>query len=230
VRPLATRVAGSIHGARTDDPVVSLTFDDGPDEVMTPRILAALADHGARATFFLLGERALRHPDLVREIREAGHEIGSHADVHRPLTGIPLSEVMRRIRRGKRDLEVVLGEPVRHFRPPFGYLSRGGHVVARGCSLRVVDWSVSTGDWLDHPVDELVDRALSGLRPGGILLLHERHEPLPVPDPPPAPRFDREMLVRRLLEETSSRGWTSISVRELLARGPVDARLVFRGG
>jgi peptidoglycan/xylan/chitin deacetylase (PgdA/CDA1 family) len=228
VRPLANRLAGAVHGAHTDDPVVSFTFDDGPDEVETPRILAALADHGARATFFVIGQRALRYPELVRRIRSEGHEVGSHADVHRALTGIPLREVLRRIRRGKRGLERVLDEPVRLFRPPFGFLSRGGHLAARACSLEVVSWSAAAEDWRELPVDDLVRLGLQRLAPGGILLLHERHEPLPVPDPPPEPGFDREQLVRALLGEASSRGWRSVTVGDLLSGRAADRRLSFR--
>jgi peptidoglycan/xylan/chitin deacetylase (PgdA/CDA1 family) len=224
VRPLASRLIGSIHGVRTDDPLVAFTFDDGPDEHETPRLLRALADYDARATFFVLGERARRYPHLVRLIRSAGHEVGSHSDVHRRLTSLPLRQVRARIRRGKRDLEHALGEPVRLFRPPYGFVTRGGYLIARSLSLDVVAWSAEAKDWLDLEVDELVGNAFRTLRPGGILLLHERHEP-----PPDAePTFDRELVLRRLLEETRTRGWRSVSVGELLERGPVDRRLWFR--
>jgi peptidoglycan/xylan/chitin deacetylase (PgdA/CDA1 family) len=228
VRPLARRLVGSIYGVRTDDPLVSLTFDDGPDEYETPRLLDALADHGARATFFILGERARRYPDLVRLIRSTGHEVGSHSDVHRRLTSLPRHHVVRDIYRSKRDLERVLGKPIRLFRPPYGFLTRGGYLIARGLSLDVVAWSAEAQDWLDHRVDELVATAFEGLRPGGILLLHERYEPPQVPNPPPAPTFDRDLFLRTLLDEITARGWRSISVGELIAGRPIDRRLWFR--
>lgn len=228
MRPLARRLIGSIYGARTEDPVVSLTFDDGPDEDETPRLLDALAEHGAQATFFILGERARRYPDLVRRIRSAGHEIGSHSDVHRGLTSLPLHDVLRLIRRGKRDLEGVLGEPIRFFRPPFGFLTRGGYLAARGQRLDVVAWSAEAEDWLDHDVDRLVANSFRDLGPGGILLLHERYEPPQRPDPPPAPTFDRELFWRTLLEGIAARGWRSVSVGELVEGRAVDRRLWFR--
>ena len=224
IRPLASRLLGSIHGARIDEPLVSFTFDDGPDERETPRLLAALADHGARATFFILGERARRYPELVRAIHSAGHEVGSHSDVHRRLTEIPLREVAHDIRRSKRDLEALIGEPVRLFRPPFGFLTRRGYLIARGLSLEVIAWSAEAKDWLELPVEQLVANALRELEPGGILLLHERHEPPPVH----SPTFDREQLVRRLLTETASRGWRSVAVGDLLAGRTLDKRLWFR--
>jgi peptidoglycan/xylan/chitin deacetylase (PgdA/CDA1 family) len=228
IRPVARRAIGSIYGVRTDDPVVSLTFDDGPDEDETPRLLGVLAEYEARATFFILGERARRYPDLVRRIRAAGHEVGSHSDVHRRLTSQPFRDVLGRVRRGKRDLERVLGEPVRLFRPPYGFLTRGGYLAVRGQGLDVIAWSAEAEDWLDHDVDQLVANSFRDLRPGGILLLHERYEPPQRPNPPPAPTFDRELFLRTLLGEIAARGWRPVSVGELVDGRAVDRRLWFR--
>jgi peptidoglycan/xylan/chitin deacetylase (PgdA/CDA1 family) len=227
-RPQAARLIGSINGARTDDPVVSFTFDDGPDEAWTPLVLEALAEHGARATFFVLGEQARRHPDLVRRIRSAGHEVGSHSDSHRVLSELPIRAVRRDIRRSKQDLEQIIGEPIELFRPPFGFLSRGGYLAARSLSLDVVAWSCEARDWEELPIEELVENAFSRLRSGGILLLHDGLEPAYGPDPPPLPTFDRANMVRRLLDEAAARGWRSVSVGELLEGRPVDRKLWFR--
>jgi peptidoglycan/xylan/chitin deacetylase (PgdA/CDA1 family) len=228
VRPLASRVLGSIYSARTTDPVVAFTFDDGPDEHETPRILDALEDHRARATFFVLGERARRYPELVRTIRSRGHEVGLHADVHRPLTHATPRVAAAGIRRSKHDLETILGEPITFFRPPFGFLSRSAYLIARGLSLRVVVWSAQAEDWHERPLEQLVATAFRGLRPGGILLLHERYEPPPTAIPPSPPTFDRALLVRTLLAETASRGWNAVTVGELLSGRQVDRRLWFR--
>jgi peptidoglycan/xylan/chitin deacetylase (PgdA/CDA1 family) len=228
VRPLASRVLGSIYSARTTDPVAAFTFDDGPDEHETPRILDALEDHRARATFFVLGERARRYPELVRTIRSRGHEVGLHADVHRPLTQLTLRAAAARIRRSKRDLEAILGEPITFFRPPFGFLSRRTYLIARSLSLRVVVWSAQAEDWHERPVEQLVATALRGLRPGAILLLHERYEPPATAIPPTAPTFDRALLVRTLLAETTARGWSVVTVGELLSGRRVERRLWFR--
>jgi peptidoglycan-N-acetylglucosamine deacetylase len=228
VRPFASLVLGSIYCARTSDPVVSFTFDDGPDEHETTRILDALDAYGARATFFCLGERARRYPELVRTIRLAGHEIGSHADVHRPLTNVTLRAAAVGIRRSKRELETILGEPITFFRPPFGFLSPSAYLIARGLSLRVVVWSAQAEDWHERPVEQLVATAFRGLRPGGILLLHERYEPRATAIEPTPPTFDRALLVRTLLDETASRGWSVVTVGELLSGRQVERRLWFR--
>jgi peptidoglycan-N-acetylglucosamine deacetylase len=224
VRPFASLLVGSIHGARTDEPLVSFTFDDGPDPHETPRLLRALGENDARATFFILGERARCYPEFVRSIRAAGHEVGLHADVHRRLTELPLRQVADDIRRSKHDLEAILDESIRLFRPPYGFLTHGGYLIARSLSLKVVAWSAEAKDWLELPVERLVANALAQLEPGGILLLHERHEPPPLH----GPTFDRELLVRILLAEIASRGWRSVPVGELIAGRPLDKRLWFR--
>ena len=227
-RPLAARLAGSVHGARTDEPLVSFTFDDSPDGRETPRMLDVLAEHEARATFFVLGERARRHPELVRLIHAAGHEIGSHSDVHRVLPELPLRAVLRDIRRSKHELEQIVGEPIELFRPPFGFLTRRGYLIARSLSLDVVGWSAEAKDWLDRPIGDLVAIACSQLRPGGILLLHDGLEPAYGASPPPLPTFDRVELVRTLLIEIAERGWRSVPVGELLQGRSIDRRLWFR--
>jgi peptidoglycan/xylan/chitin deacetylase (PgdA/CDA1 family) len=225
-RPVGSRRIGSIDSVRTDDPIASFTFDDGPDEYWTPRLLEALADHGARATFFVLGERARRYPELVRLIRAAGHEVGSHSDVHRRLPALRRDHMARDIYRSKRDLQRILGEPIRLFRPPWGALTRAGHYIARGLSLDVVGWSAAAEDWLNCTIDELVAHAVAGLRPGAILLLHERYEPPPQgSDPAPEPSIDRELLLRTLLGEIGARGLRSVSVSELVDGRPVERRL-----
>jgi peptidoglycan/xylan/chitin deacetylase (PgdA/CDA1 family) len=224
----ATRLIGSINGVRTDDRIVAFTFDDGPDETETPRVLDVLADHGARATFFLLGERARRHPDLVQRIRSAGHQVGSHADTHRVLPQLPLRTVRRDLRRSKLTLEQILGEPVELFRPPFGFLTRRGYLAARSLSLEVVAWSSEARDWEQLPFEQLTENAFSRLRPGGILLLHDGLLPAYGPHPPALPTFDRAEMVRRLLVESAFRGWSSVTVGELLEGRPVDRKLWFR--
>jgi peptidoglycan/xylan/chitin deacetylase (PgdA/CDA1 family) len=107
----------SVACVATDDRVVALTFDDGPDPDQTPEVLDALAEAGARATFFVLVDRAAEHPDLLRRIAAEGHEIGLHGEDHTRLTTLPIREALRRIRRGKRRLEELTGRPVTLFRP-----------------------------------------------------------------------------------------------------------------
>jgi peptidoglycan-N-acetylglucosamine deacetylase len=82
---LAVSVTEKVRRGPVSDHAVALTFDDGPDPVFTPRVLDILAQFGVRATFFVIGKRAEQHPEIIRAIAEAGHEVGNHTYTHRPL-------------------------------------------------------------------------------------------------------------------------------------------------
>jgi peptidoglycan/xylan/chitin deacetylase (PgdA/CDA1 family) len=116
----ALRGISSVKGTTTEEPVVALTFDDGPDPETTPAVLELLARAGARATFFMLVDRAEAHPELVSETVGAGHEVGLHGLDHTRLTTLPPTEVYRRLRDGRDRLSRLVGAPIRLFRAPHG--------------------------------------------------------------------------------------------------------------
>ncbi len=207
---------GTIVGAHTEEGLVALTFDDGPDETESDRLLATLERRGVRATFFVLAQRAEAHPDVLRRIA-VSQEVGLHGDEHVRLAGVPASEVVRIVRDGKRRLERIVDAPVTLFRPPGGEQTLLSFVVARATGLRVVHWSAAAEDWLDLEVDELVRRSMAHLSPGGVLLLHDRFEPGPDAGAPPA--LDRVELLCRVLDALAERGWRAVAVTDLLRTG-----------
>jgi peptidoglycan/xylan/chitin deacetylase (PgdA/CDA1 family) len=210
--------AGSVRGARTTRRVVALTYDDGPEPGGTEAVLAALAEAGARATFFQLVERAERHPQLVREVVGAGHEIALHGIDHRRLTELPAARVHELVRDGKRRLEDVAGAQVTLFRPAYGSQTLRTLVAVRRAGLQVVVWGVSADDWRDGAAAEVADRALLGIGPGQIVLLHDGFE-VPAGDPLPPPTFERGQVCRALLAGLFARGYAATSVGGLLAMG-----------
>ncbi|MEY2591849.1 MAG: hypothetical protein QOJ67_3833 [Acidimicrobiaceae bacterium] len=214
IRGLVDRLAGSVKGAATDDPVVAFTFDDGPDAEATPAIAEILEAHGATATFFVLADRAERHPAVLKRLLAEGHEIGLHGARHTRLTTASLAETIAVIRGGRHRLEQVTGRAVRWFRPPFGAQSVTSYAVARLTRLEVVGWSASAADWLDGGGDR-VAAALADLRPGGIVMLHDRYEsdPLDVRD---APEIDRVALLGSLLQGIDGRGWRAMDLSRML--------------
>lgn len=203
---------GSVNGARTDDPVLGLTFDDGPDPVSTPAVLDALARHRARATFFVLADRAEEHPDAVRATVAAGHEIGMHGPDHRRLPSV--AEPERWLADGVRRLEAVAGVPIRRFRPPFGSQTLGTYRAARRQRLEVVVWAADVADWIDDPA-AVVRLGLERARPGAVMLLHDAFAPDPS-DPEPAPSLDRAGILDALLPGWIERGYSLESVAGLL--------------
>jgi peptidoglycan-N-acetylglucosamine deacetylase len=163
-------IAGSIVAARTAERRIALTFDDGPDPATTPAILDVLARHGMRATFFLVGERAARHPDLVRRIAGEGHEIGNHSWDHPSLPTLPSRAVADQLRRTRAAL-APHGEAL--MRPPFGNQTLRTWLAARRLGYRVVIWTVMGEDWRDDAAETIAGRILARAAPGAIVLLHD---------------------------------------------------------
>lgn len=203
---------GSVNGARTADPVLGLTFDDGPDPASTPAVLDALARHGARATFFVLADRAEEHPEAVRDAVAAGHEIGLHGPDHRRLPSVPDPEGW--LADGVRRVEGVSGVPVRRFRPPFGSQTLGTYRAARRRGLEVVVWAADVADWVGDP-EAVVRLGLARARPGAVMLLHDAYAPDPAA-PEPGPRLDRAAILDALLPAWIGRGYSLESVDGLL--------------
>ena len=158
----------------TDRREIWLTIDDGPDPDDTPKILDLLDRHGAKATFFVIGERAARWPELVREIVRRGHEIGHHSHTH-PVATFWCASPRRLAAELDRALAALreTGVRPRWFRAPVGIkqplLSRA--LVAR--DLRCVGWSIRSGDCRSHSPEEMAAATANRLHPGAIVLLHE---------------------------------------------------------
>ena len=110
---------------KTSQPVVALTFDDGPHPDFTPRVLDILSIYDARATFFMIGKRARQYPHLIKEVAEAGHSIGNHSWDHQPLIGLSRKERKGQIRACKKAL-YPYGEMI--FRPPKGYQNHASRI------------------------------------------------------------------------------------------------------
>lgn len=213
--PAIRRLVGSLAAVETEEPLLSVTFDDGPHPEVTPSVLAALSDHRAPATFFVLTERAERHPELIRAVLEEGHEIGLHGHSHLRLTRASPSRLLEEVRRARDRLRAITGREVRWFRPPYGVQNLRSHLLARACGMQVVLWSVECPDWLPMEVEEQLAFARPNLRPGRILLLHDV--------PPEQGEQDggtvKERLTRAFLAEIADRGMRPVSLSRLVERG-----------
>jgi peptidoglycan/xylan/chitin deacetylase (PgdA/CDA1 family) len=220
IRPLARRllaasaaVTGTTVAVATRERAAALTFDDGPDPEVTPRLCALLEAHGARGTFFMVGRAAARWPAVVERVAAGGHAIGNHSWDH------PSFRVVRgRFRRAQlrwcREALGAHGAPL--FRPPYGHQSLASQLDARRLGYRTVAWSVMAEDWRDDPAEALFARVEAGLAPGAIVLFHdalwtaleERHRD----------RGPMLAAVERLLERHAGE-WRFVTVPALLALG-----------
>jgi peptidoglycan-N-acetylglucosamine deacetylase len=144
--------------------VLYLTFDDGPQREWTPKVLAVLTRHHAKATFFVLGREAAAHPDLVATTRSLGHRIGNHTWDHPMLTHLTPARI--------RD-EIRTGVPSKCFRPPYRDTNAAIAAVAASYHQRQVLWDVDTLDWEKPGAAKIEQAILRGARPGAIILMHD---------------------------------------------------------
>jgi peptidoglycan/xylan/chitin deacetylase (PgdA/CDA1 family) len=210
----------SVMRVQTDDRVVALTYDDGPEPSETAELLDVLAEGGVTATFFVLSDRAEAHPDLIGRMVREGHEIGLHGIDHTSLSSVSGREAVRRIRAAKQRIEAVSGRPIRYYRPTYGQVGLTALVGARLLGMDVVIWSAWAEDWFDDPAQEVADRAIGALHPGAIVLLHDVTDQPLTADSRPRPIFSRADVARRILDGVEASGYRLLPVGELLRRYP----------
>jgi peptidoglycan/xylan/chitin deacetylase (PgdA/CDA1 family) len=189
------------------DGYVGLTFDDGPHPRTTTALLDALRGGGARATFFVWGAHAARHPGLLRAVLAAGMWVGNHTYTHPDLTRLRGAAVSSEIVRTQRTVRRITGRAPTLFRPPFGRTSVRVRAAAQRLGLTEVLWTVDTRDWAG-PGPARIVRAAAAVQPGGIILMHDNGSRATVD------------AVPRILEELAARGLRPGRI-ECTPEGPV---------
>lgn len=155
---------------------IALTFDDGPDPDVTPRVLEILDAHGARATFFCIADKAKRHPEVVREIARRGHAVENHSCGHQhtfPLLG--LGGIRRELAAAQAALTELTGRAPRFFRAPAGLRNPLLDPVLHDMGLKLVSWTRRGFDTRTGDAHLVAARLENGLAAGDILLLHDGH-------------------------------------------------------
>jgi peptidoglycan/xylan/chitin deacetylase (PgdA/CDA1 family) len=157
---------------------VVLTFDDGPDPVHTRKVLDVLDEHDAKATFFVIGRKVEKHPDVIEEIVRRGHEVGVHGYAHDRLFSLRGPRRVRRdLERSVRALEKITKTRPTLFRPPIGHTNPTIARIAEQLDLTVVGWSVAGYDGIAGAEPKKVaSRVANGLDDGDIVLLHDAAE------------------------------------------------------
>ncbi|MGX6600786.1 polysaccharide deacetylase family protein [Micromonosporaceae bacterium Da 78-11] len=157
----------------TSEPVVALTFDDGPAPEYTPMVLDALEQAGVPATFFMVGRQVERHADLVRD-RLGGHEVGNHSWSHRDLATMDLPAIREDLRRTHGIIEERLGRTPTLLRPPFGHLGGSTLLAADSLGYDLVLWDRQMHErrFSDDPAGQARD-IVDTVRPGSIVLAHD---------------------------------------------------------
>jgi peptidoglycan/xylan/chitin deacetylase (PgdA/CDA1 family) len=194
------------HGS--DPNQIVLTFDDGPNDPHTLRLLDLLARHGAKATFFLIGKYVRQRPEIARAIAAAGHEIGNHTYSHPNLIFVSATRLRQELEDCNKALADELGRKPVLFRPPFGGRRPSVLRTARALGLKPVMWSVTGYDWNAPSAEHILGKVTSGLksRRAEIVLLHDGgHLGFG------ADRGHTVEATRRLLEMHSDKRFVSVS-------------------
>jgi len=155
---------------------IALSLDDGPDPAVTPGVLELLARRGARATFFCIGERAARHPDLVRALVAGGHGVENHTQRHRhDFALLGPRRTLREVGAAQDTLAALAGEAPRFFRAPAGLRNPFLDFALARLGLRLASWTRRGFDTRNGDAGDVLARLTRGLAPGDILLLHDGH-------------------------------------------------------
>lgn len=207
-------ILGTITHVRTNEPVAALTFDDGPHPYYTPILVDLLAQHNAKATFFMIGEVAQKYKDVVRQVIEHGHAVGNHSWSHPSFLEISHWQRWAEVRHCQR----VLGlKGARLFRPPRGHQNFSSRLDLIWLRYRVIGWNVASQDWLEHTPTQIADMLLQRIQPGSIVLLHDAI----YKSRQRTPQYDRQPMieaVNMVLTRLSSQ-YRFVTIPELLTYG-----------
>ncbi len=152
---------------------VALTYDDGPNEPYTMRLLEVLERHGVKATFFMIGRHVAAQPQVARAVAAAGHAIGNHTFTHPNLIFCSRAQTRFQVQECTRALNDAVGEHSRLFRPPHGGRRPASLRTVRALGYLPVMWSVSGYDWNPGPASQIEANVMRYLRGGEIILLHD---------------------------------------------------------
>lgn len=205
------RAGAAVWEVPVQEPVIALTFDDGPDPVFTPQVLALLAEFKAYATFFEVGKEVEAYPEVARQVAAAGHEIGNHTYSHRSVARVKAETLRQELDRAGRAIAAATGRQPRLFRPPGGYYDDTVITTARQMGYQVVLWSwgQDTRDWANPGAGNIVRHVLANARPGNIVILHDGG----------GNRSQTVQALYPMLRELQKRGFRFVTVSELLQYG-----------
>jgi peptidoglycan/xylan/chitin deacetylase (PgdA/CDA1 family) len=200
-------------GAGRDSKQLALTYDDGPNDPHTLRLMEVLARHSVRATFFLIGRYAGQRPDMVRELVRGGHAVGNHTFTHPNLIFVSEKETKAQLENCERALTDAVGEHSKLFRPPFGGRLPRSLRMARFLGLQPVMWNVTGWDWNAPPADYIEKKVARQIRGGNVILLHDgghRHMG--------ADRSQTVIATGRLITRYQGEGYEFVTVPEMMEK------------
>ncbi|MDU4859505.1 MAG: polysaccharide deacetylase family protein [Terrisporobacter othiniensis] len=199
-----------IKCGNTDEKLIALTFDDGPDEDFTPQILDILKKYNVKATFYVIGEKVQYNKKIIKRQYEEGHEIGNHTYTHINVSKNGYNKIKKEIGDTQSAVKSVTGIYPKTFRPPYRAISKDMCDIIKEKDMNIVLWSyVDARDWESPGVCSIVKSIESGIQNGCIILLHDYNK-IRAPKSQTIEALD--IIIPNLLEK----GYKFVTISELI--------------
>lgn len=193
----------AFHEGSDKSNAISLTFDDGPDKE-TIKVLDVLKKHNAHGTFFCIGSKIEKHPEILKRIAAEGHAIGNHSYGHSNFfPTLSEKKVTAELKRTNAEILKATGKACDLFRPPFGVMNPKIAKAASQLGMKIIGWNIRSYDTVSKNEKSLIDRVLKRLQPGSVVLLHDN---LP----------NCAAVLERILSEASNRKLTCVDIPTLI--------------
>ena len=197
------------HG-NSEEKMLALTFDDGPDEVFTPQILDILKKYNVRATFFVVGEKVAYNKEIIKREFDEGHEIGNHTYSHINVAKQSYDTIATEIGNTQDAIKSVTGEEPRSFRPPYRAISRDMCNIIKERDMNIILWTyVDAKDWQNPGSSSIVRSIETGIQNGCIILLHDYNK---IRNPKSQTIEALDVIIPDLIEK----GYKFVTVSELV--------------
>ena len=189
---------------------IALTFDDGPTPDITNKILDVLKREKVKATFFVIGQKVVRQPQLIRRMSKEKHEIGNHTYNHSKLTWINNRKIIDELKKTSELIASLTGRSVNLFRPPHGALTGEKRQLVEERGYDIIMWSINADDFwhkktgMRHP-DSIVRRVVTRLKGGDIILMHDNSQQI-------------VKALPKIIKELKKKGFYFVTISQLIGR------------
>lgn len=209
--PRAQWYGRTFTGLARGDKCIALTYDDGPNDPHTLKLLEVLARHEVHATFFMIGRYVRQRPDIARAVAAAGHVIGSHTMTHPLLIFESAAKTRAELVDCRAALTDAVGKHSTLFRPPFGGRRPATLRIARELGLQTIMWNVTGYDWNAPPAAEIEKKVAGQMRGGDVILLHDGgHRAMG------ADRAQTVLATDNLIRRYKDQGFEFVTLREMM--------------